>query len=276
MKIHFVFQDGLWRFAARLLLMLALWTCTGLSLHVQADTPDLPEEFRNDAGGKLVLIDFYSQFCGTCLMMEPHLADLKAKTGDKVLYQRVDISISGNEKYVDAFDIQGTPTYVLFNADGKAIYRMGELVSPAILEKQVLRAAGNLKQVAFPSEISLPQTAAISAGGQNDLILVSLENADCTACKRMIPYLSGFEQTQEEGLHILHLDTATPGGKQMMKDLAIKSLPAYVLFDNNQSVGAVPVSKVTKSSRGELFRVEGEVKPLILWDLIKVFAQPGV
>jgi thioredoxin-like negative regulator of GroEL len=88
------------------------------------------------------------------------------------------------------------------------------------------------------------------------MILVSFENETCRDCKTMSPYLQGFEMSGQEGLHVVHLDTDTPSGKKLMDSLQIKSLPAYVLFDNN--------GNAETGSRG------------VLWDIIRLFGQPGV
>lgn len=266
MKIHVVFHSRKLRAAFIVSLCLLVAAFALISVKASAATPETSGDLKQAAGGKTMLVDFYSPFCGTCQMMAPHLVMLEARGKDKLVVKHIDVTKPENSRYAKDYDIIGTPTYVLYNADGKPVYRSEELISPAVLEKQVLRSIGQLKQVDLPSELMLPAAATPENG--NDIILLSFENSGCTACKTMTPYLTGFEMTEQSGFHIVHLDTDTPSGKQLMEKLAIKKLPSYVLLDNNSA--ALP------NERGELFRVEGEVKPLELWELVKTFSKSGV
>jgi thiol:disulfide interchange protein len=268
MKIQIVFHSRTLRIAFLLALCALIGLLASIPMVVHAETPALPDELRQQANGKMVLLDFYSQFCGTCRMMEPYVRALETKTAQDVRFERIDLSDAGNVKYLDLYNIQGTPTYVLFNAQGIPVYRMQELITPLILEKQVLRITGQLKQIPIPSDVALPAADPASSQQLKNMILVSFENAKCTGCQSMTPYLQGFELTGQQGLHIVHLDTATPGGKKLMDELAIKSLPAYVLFDNT--------GKADSGSRGELFRMTGTIKPRTLWDIIRLFGDAGV
>jgi thiol:disulfide interchange protein len=268
MKIHIVFHSQKLRVAFLVALCALIGLLASLTVTVRAETPSLPEELKRPGDSKMVLLDFYSAFCGTCQMMEPHLKALEAKTTRDVRFERIDLTTPEGEKYMNLFSIQGTPTYVLFNAQGTPIYRMQDLITPLVLEKQVLRLTGQLKQTSIPTGVGLPLAESSPAQKLDQMILVSFENEECNECKAMTPYLQGFEMTGQQGLHIVHLDTATPSGKKLMDSLNIKALPAYVLFDNNGTPQA--------DSRGELFRMTGTIKPRVLWDVIRLFGQPGV
>jgi thiol-disulfide isomerase/thioredoxin len=277
MKIQIVFHSRKLRLAFLVSLCAMIGLFASISICAHADTPALPEEILKQADGKMVLLDFYSAFCGTCQMMEPYVRALEAKTSHDIRFKRIDLASADGEKYMDLYNIQGTPTYVLFDAQGKPLYRMQELITPLVLEKQVLRLTGQLKQVSIPEEIVFPptETGPVKTGKAdpvnnklNDMILVSFENAKCQDCQSMTPYLQGFEMTGQQGLHVVHLDTETKGTKQLMDELSIKSLPAYVLFDNS--------SAANNASRGELFRMTGIIKPRVLWDLIRLFGNAGV
>jgi thioredoxin 1 len=128
-----------------------------------AATPDRPAEFDAAAAGKFLLLDFYTPYCGTCRMMEPYVSALPAKAQGKLNLERVDISQSKNRKYVNTFSIASTPTYVLFNPAGKAVYKMENTISPSILEKNVLQQIHAAEVTVSPvSEKSRPGPAAAS------------------------------------------------------------------------------------------------------------------
>jgi thiol-disulfide isomerase/thioredoxin len=190
----------------------------------------------------------------------------------------VDVTQPGNEKYAKNFKVLSTPIFMLFDTSGKPVYRMEGTIAPSVLEKQVLRSTRQLKSIAFPKGIPLPTAEGAAPLQLRDMILVSLEKPDCKPCQSMAPYLNGFELTGQEGLHVLRLDATTQDGKTLMEELAIKSVPAYVLFDNHvNDQGPADIETVSaENQRGELFRVEGSIKPRALWDIIRLFGQPGV
>ncbi|MCE3234561.1 MAG: thiol:disulfide interchange protein [Vampirovibrio sp.] len=240
-----------------------------------AATPALPGELQKGDTGKMVLLDFYSDFCGTCQMMEPFLKGLASKTENQVRFKRIDLTDSDNQKYLQLYGIEGTPTYVLYNSEGQPLYRMQDYITPVVLERQVLRLIGQLKQTDFPSGLGLPpghpsSRQTVNRENLDEMILVAFEQSDCKACHDMEPYLKGFEMTDKKGLHIMHVDTDSTNGKKLMETLSIKALPAYVLFDNNTTPGN------KADARGELFRMTGKIQPRLLWDIIRMFGDDGV
>lgn len=218
---------------------LLLWAAAWMTPHpALATVPSLlPDELQRPAAGKMVLLDFYSAYCGTCQMMEPHLKSLAARMNHNLHLERIDLGEPDNEKYLSQFEIQGTPTYILYDGNGKILYRMKDFIAPLVLERQVLRLTGQLKKTNFPSGVRLPSGHPLSPQGTSDafnqMILVAFENQKCEPCREMSPYLQGFELSGQSGLHVLRIDTATPEGKKMMSALSIRQTPAYVLFDNN-------------------------------------------
>lgn len=256
----------------RPVLGLALSVTASFAGLAMAGTPALPDELKQDAKGRMVLLDFYSAFCGTCQMMEPHLKTLQSKVTKDVLVERVDLGNADSAKYMNLYSIQGTPTYVLYDAQGKPLYRMGDMITPVVLERQVLRMTGQLKTVNLPQEFPLPQPTEKTDNPLGQMILVSFESASCKDCKAMTPYLQGFELAGQQGLQVVHLDTDTPAGKKLMESWSIKTLPAYMLLDN----GPASSKDVNTSTRPELFRMAGKIEPRALWDIIRMFGDSGV
>ncbi len=246
-------------------LLAALCLAIGPASGASAATPELPPELRQNAAGQMVLLDFHSPLCSACRMMEPHVQRLLGTTDGKIYYRQLDLNDADNRKYMEQFDITSTPTYVLFAQDGKPLYRMEALISPSLLETQVLRQTGQLKPVEVPG----PLLKAIHAGpadpaSLHNLLLVSFDSAACTACKRMDPYLTGFEMAGQSGLSILRVDADTPDGKALQKALAIDKLPGYALLDN------------TDSSKELLHVMQSDIKPRDLWNVIRLFGEDGL
>ncbi|MBY0405045.1 MAG: thioredoxin family protein [Cyanobacteria bacterium] len=96
--------------------------------------PDLPEELR---GKQYVLLDFYAEWCSVCKQMEPVITDLKSKPCSGVQVVEIDVDKAINGRFNSRYQVEGVPTYILFNPQGKAIYKMDRLVSPDLLREKI-------------------------------------------------------------------------------------------------------------------------------------------
>jgi thioredoxin 1 len=74
------------------------------------------KEFDNFTKEKVVLIDFYADWCMPCLMMAPVMEDVARKFKGKIKFGKV--NIEDNQELAQKFRIVSLPTFILFK-DGK-------------------------------------------------------------------------------------------------------------------------------------------------------------
>jgi thioredoxin 1 len=77
-------------------------------------------------GDKLVVVDFYADWCGPCKLMEPVLQDLKTRVGDKVTILKLDIEKA--PQFTQLYNVRAIPTLIIFKK-GNVIWRKSGVVT---------------------------------------------------------------------------------------------------------------------------------------------------
>ena len=69
------------------------------------------------SSNKLILVDFWAEWCGPCRMLSPILEEISNETGLPVGKLNIDENLEKTKEY----SVQSIPTMVLFE-DGKAVH----------------------------------------------------------------------------------------------------------------------------------------------------------
>jgi thioredoxin len=88
------------------------------------------------SGSRLLLFEFYADWCAPCRLLEPVLRDLADKYRDKAAVFKVDIDF--NRDLAMDVGVRGVP-FVLFVKNGKAVHSLMGLQSKEAYERAVIR-----------------------------------------------------------------------------------------------------------------------------------------
>ena len=98
--------------------------------------PNLPELLKSQ-DCELILLDFYSKYCSTCQFYAPYIEQLGDAYKGKLQVIHIDVNKSNSRQYALQYRIMATPTYILFNAQGKPVYQQRQGVNFNALQKKV-------------------------------------------------------------------------------------------------------------------------------------------
>ena len=81
---------------------------------------DSLEEFNtalDEAGDKLVVVDFHATWCGPCKMIAPKLAEMAEKEFTDVVFLKVDVD--KNDETAEKYSVSAMPTFLFIKNKGK-------------------------------------------------------------------------------------------------------------------------------------------------------------
>lgn len=74
--------------------------------------------FINSAAGKLIVIDFYADWCGPCKAIAPYVEELSNTYAAKAVFAKVDIQAC--DQIASAYNVSGIP-YFVFIREGRMV-----------------------------------------------------------------------------------------------------------------------------------------------------------
>ncbi len=92
------------------------------------------KNFNQQTKGKIVLVDFWAEWCAPCRMMAPILNDVASELTDE--YRVGKINIDHFQSMAQRFNVRNIPTLVLFK-NGKEVNRFVGVKSKDYLLKEI-------------------------------------------------------------------------------------------------------------------------------------------
>ena len=86
------------------------------------------------ATDKLVVIDFWAEWCGPCRMIAPHIDEIAEEYKDKAVVGKIDVD--DNNDATAAYGIRTIPT-ILFIKNGELVDKLVGAVTKAMLVEKV-------------------------------------------------------------------------------------------------------------------------------------------
>ena len=113
------------------------------------------EQFRQiteNSGGRLLMVEFYADWCPPCKELDPILEEIAKESGDKVdIYK---INTDKNPGLASAFRVTGIP-HVVFIKNRESVFSLSGLYP----KKMYLQAIGRFSQVLTDKEAGAPEGA---------------------------------------------------------------------------------------------------------------------
>jgi len=83
---------------------------------------------------KPTLVDFYTNWCGPCKMMNPIIDDVQNKLGDEAKVLKVDVD--NNRDAAIKYGVRGVPTLIIFK-NGEPVWRQSGVLSSDVLVQKI-------------------------------------------------------------------------------------------------------------------------------------------
>jgi thioredoxin 1 len=81
---------------------------------MDVDLPDFEERVLKQSHSIPVLVDFWAEWCGPCLVIAPNLVRAVEECEGKVLLAKVEVDEGENMKLAGRYNVRGFPTIMLF------------------------------------------------------------------------------------------------------------------------------------------------------------------
>ena len=85
-------------------------------------------------GDKLLVVDFWAEWCGPCLMIGPLIEELASEYEGKVVIGK--LNVDENDEVVGQFGIRSIPT-ILFFKNGKVVDKHVGAAQKSVLEEKI-------------------------------------------------------------------------------------------------------------------------------------------
>ncbi len=90
---------------------------------------------------KLTFIDFYSDECPNCMVMQPIVKSLETRYGEQISFQYLNIDTDGKNLF-DSMGLRGNPIFLILKPDNTVVYKGYGRVPELALNKAIQAVIG--------------------------------------------------------------------------------------------------------------------------------------
>ncbi len=255
---------------------LLLSLCLGLCLfggQVCTHAAPIPADLRGalhkaNAGGKLLLVDFYGDWCPWCVKMDGTLLDAGVKKLLKAKFYYYKLDVGHFDQHVEClqqYGVKGIPFIAIFKPDGSLLTSADGYLEPdgfmGLLQKAAAavkvsktssgktaataktRKTGNAAEPAQPAETIHPALgqALHNARVAHKLLLVNFFGAANPECLKMGETLkaAAVKATLKEKYYFYKLDVGhLDKNNDLTTRYGVQSVPYFIVFNTDGSLRA--------------------------------------
>jgi len=101
---------------------------------INIDIEQFQDKVIDASHKKLVLVDFWADWCSPCLILAPILKQIAEEFEDELYIAKLEVDEGHNMKLAGQYKVRGFPTVILFK-HGKAIDRFSSAQSFSFIEQ---------------------------------------------------------------------------------------------------------------------------------------------
>jgi len=109
-------------------------TVTAMTAIYDVQLEDFADRVLAESANRIVLVDFWADWCPPCLIIAPVLEQVVSEFDGKLVLAKLEVDAGDNMKLAGRYQVRGFPTVILFR-DGEEKARFSSARSASFIEE---------------------------------------------------------------------------------------------------------------------------------------------